>query len=396
MPRFDCVRTSNIERTPRVQQLEGMFDLKVGKVSQVKWSGHLPIEDRDWNIGLIVGPSGCGKSTIARELFGDSLVSGYEWSSTRSVVDGFPQSMTIKEVSQLLSSVGFSSPPNWLRPFGVLSNGEQFRVTVARALAEQPDLAVIDEFTSVVDRTVAQIGSAAVAKTVRNGGKKLVAVACHYDVIDWLQPDWIYQPHLNEFTWRCLRRRPEINLEIRRVHTDAWKIFAPHHYLNHSHHCAATSFCAFIDGVPVAFDSWMPFVGRLRKGDPRPIRRTHRNVCLPDFQGVGIGNALNETIASMWLALGSRPVLGSSHPAKVQALSHSKNWRLIRTGMVPGRDGGEPHLQVSRSSRRFTTTFEYIGPPMDEAQARELLAKTDKQPSLAAVARSIRAARKAR
>ena len=58
----------------------------------------------------------------------------------------------------------------WLRPFHVLSNGEQFRATIARALAESAkgrELVVIDEFTSVVDRTVAQIGSAAIAKTIR-------------------------------------------------------------------------------------------------------------------------------------------------------------------------------------------------------------------------------------
>src|SRR5439155_19760773 len=52
-------------------------------------------------------------------------------------------------------------------------------------------LPIFDEFTSVVDRTVAQIGSAAVAKTIRRSGKQLVAASCHYDVIEWLQPDWI-------------------------------------------------------------------------------------------------------------------------------------------------------------------------------------------------------------
>ncbi len=75
--------------------------------------------------------------------------------------------MAIKEITALLSSVGFSSPLAWLRPFEGLSIGERFRVTMARALAETRDLTVIDELTSVVDRTVAQIGSAAIAKTVR-------------------------------------------------------------------------------------------------------------------------------------------------------------------------------------------------------------------------------------
>ena len=78
--------------------------------------------------------------------------------------------MGIKYVTGLLSSVGFSSPPAWLRPVRVLSNGQQFRANLARTLAEKPGLAVVDEFTSGGDPTVAKVGVAAVAKTVRRGG----------------------------------------------------------------------------------------------------------------------------------------------------------------------------------------------------------------------------------
>ena len=165
MPVLEITHSTPIRRTPRVVQLEGLFDIPPAKRSELSWQVNLPIEEKTWQLGLIVGPSGCGKSTLARELFGKHLVSGYDWPTDRSLVDGFPAEMSIKEITLLLSSVGFSSPPSWLRPFGVLSNGEQFRATIARALAEQPDLVVIDEFTSVVDRTVAQIGSAAMAKT---------------------------------------------------------------------------------------------------------------------------------------------------------------------------------------------------------------------------------------
>src|SRR5204863_2808518 len=101
----------------------------------------------------------------------------------RSVLDGFPVDVPIKELIELLSSVGFSSPPAWLRPYHVLSTGQQFRVTLAWLLAAAPSdrLVVCDEYTSVVDRTVAQIGSAAVAKTVRRRGQRFVAVTCHED-----------------------------------------------------------------------------------------------------------------------------------------------------------------------------------------------------------------------
>ena len=43
--------------------------------------------------------------------------------------------MPIKDIVALLSAVGFASPPAWLRPFHVLSTGQQFRVTLALLLA---------------------------------------------------------------------------------------------------------------------------------------------------------------------------------------------------------------------------------------------------------------------
>src|SRR5690606_28713055 len=107
----------------------------------------------------------------------------------KSVVDAFPRGMSISDVTQLLSAVGFSSPPSWLRPFRCLSNGEQFRATLARTLAKPDKLVAVDEFTSVVGRDAARFGALAVAKTVRRQGRQFVAATCHDDVEAWLQPD---------------------------------------------------------------------------------------------------------------------------------------------------------------------------------------------------------------
>src|SRR5260370_13465940 len=148
-----------IVRTARVAQVEGLFDIPPTQKSQLEWDVHLPLEEKPWHIGLIVGPSGCGKSTVARALFGsrfDAQDSLPGWPQDQSILDGFPQDMPIKEVVGLLSSVGFSSPPSWLRPFRVLSTGEQFRVTLARLLAYVPDMVVMADYTSVVDPTLAQ------------------------------------------------------------------------------------------------------------------------------------------------------------------------------------------------------------------------------------------------
>lgn len=367
-------RSSPIVRSGRVMQLEGVFDVAPSERSTVTWRVSLPLHERPWHVGLIVGPSGCGKTTIARELFGDAYVRGFDWDPDHSLIDAFPDALSIKEITLLLSSVGFSSPPSWLRPFHVLSNGEQFRTLIARALAEKPELAVIDEFTSVVDRTVAKIGSTAIAKTVRRREGRFVAVSCHYDIEAWLDPDWVYEPATGHFQWRSLQRRPPIELAICRVPHQAWAIFAPHHYLTASLNHSATCFGAFVEGNLVAFDAWLPFVGKLSHGVGR---RGHRTVCLPDYQGVGIGNALFERIAAMWRGLDYRAFSGTGHPAEIARRIKSPNWKMTR---MPGRTARNHHsrgshaaLDRSRSSNRLMASFEHIGPPMPRAEAQAQL-----------------------
>lgn len=369
MTTINIMRNSEIVRSPRVMQLEGIFDVPPAERTELSWSVDINLPE-SWNIGLIVGPSGCGKTTIARELFGDHMIDQHPWGENTSILDDFPKSMSIKDITSLLSSVGFSSPPSWVRPYHVLSNGEQFRVSLARTLAESAEIAVVDEFTSVVDRTVAQIGSAAVSKTVRKRNMQFVAVSCHYDIVDWLEPDWVYQPHTGEFyTGRYLHQRPPIVLEIKRVHPDSWRIFAKHHYLDAGLNKTARCFVAFVDGNPAAFAAVLHFPHPKAKN----IKRAHRTVCLPDFQGVGIGNKLNETVASMCRALGYRFQSITGHPAMIKYRNNSPKWAMKRAPARMAIMGSSSKLNGwETQSSRYTASFEYVGPAMDLETARLL------------------------
>lgn len=211
-------RTVSVLPTPRVKQMQGLFDVAPAKASEQTWDVDLSGLPAEWNVGVIVGPSGAGKTTVARELFGQDLVAGWPWPDDKSILDGFPAGMGIKDITGLLSSVGFSSPPAWLRPFHVLSNGQQFRVNLARTLAEKPGLAVVDEFGSFVHQQVRQVAAAAVAKAVRRRGGQFVAVMCHADAVEYFEPDWIVevepgQPVRAKHV-RGLVRRPPIELGI--------------------------------------------------------------------------------------------------------------------------------------------------------------------------------------
>ena len=189
MPHFDIVKNNTASPTFRVESIRGTYDLQSRNIEE-HFEGNIELPKK-WNIGLIVGKSGSGKTTIAKELFNDFIVEDFQYTHD-SILDDMPKEVTVNDIIMALNSVGFSSPPNWLKPYSVLSNGEKMRCDIARAILENKDMFVFDEFTSVVDRNVAQIGSFALQKAIRRSDKKFIAVTCHYDVEDWLMPDWVF------------------------------------------------------------------------------------------------------------------------------------------------------------------------------------------------------------
>jgi ABC-type glutathione transport system ATPase component len=171
------------------------------------FKGSLPIEDTDWQVGVIVGRSGSGKTSIAKQLFPEAYIRGFVYSH-KCVLDDFPEDLETGEITKTLCNVGFASPPDWLKSYDCLSQGEKMRVDIARALCLDQNAIVFDEFTSVVDREIAKISAYAISKAVRRSKKKFIAVTCHYDVVDWLDPDWVFSTDTMEFSRKKELGRP--------------------------------------------------------------------------------------------------------------------------------------------------------------------------------------------
>ena len=195
--KFNITKETKPKETFRVSSVLNAFDLSIDKVKE-HFEGNIDIEGKDWNVGLIVGSSGSGKSTIAKELFKDGYIFEQNYSES-SVIDDMPKEKSVKEITKAFTSVGFASPPSWLKPYSVLSNGEKMRCDLAKSILEEKEIVVFDEFTSVVNREVAKTGSFAIQKAIRKLNKKFIAVGCHSDIIEWLQPDWIYNTDEQRF-----------------------------------------------------------------------------------------------------------------------------------------------------------------------------------------------------
>ena len=199
----------------RAARVKSLFNAEKG----YNWEKEveLPIEGLEWKIGLVVGASGSGKTSVGNRIFSEPIHDLYaDWDNDRPIVDCIAPGENFNTVTGALSAVGLGDVPAWLRPFNVLSNGEKFRAGLARLVCERPERVVIDEFTSVIDRQIAKVGAAAFAKTWRKGPGQVVLLSCHYDIIEWLQPDWVYDMNEARFYNRdCLRQsRPSLELQI--------------------------------------------------------------------------------------------------------------------------------------------------------------------------------------
>lgn len=152
------------------------------------------MNDKDFNIFLICGRSGSGKSTILRYV-ADKDINMPSYDNEKCVISQF-QKLTEEQACDLLSGVGLSSVPIWLRKPNQLSNGEKARLDVCKSIYDASEngenIVFIDEFTSVVNRDAAKSMSFALQRYARQNGMRLVIASCHFDIIDWLQPDYIF------------------------------------------------------------------------------------------------------------------------------------------------------------------------------------------------------------
>ena len=317
----------------RAARVKSLFNVETG--ANFSLEADIDLESAPWQIGVIVGPSGSGKTSMGRQLWGKQALYAPEWPTNAPVIDAIAPEGSFDEVTTALSSVGLGSVPTWLRPYGVLSNGEQFRANLARLIAEAPEQAVLDEFSSVVDRQIAQIGAGAFAKAWRRTKGQAVLLSCHYDILDWVQPDWVFDTGSGQFLRGSLWRRPRVDVELWQTNWRHWPVFEPHHYLKLPHMIAATNYVATVNGELVAH------VGVSTRAGMKEARAC-RLVVMPQWQGAGVGLRFLDAVCELWRTGQNRynkPMLTlfhTSHPGLATALRRSSSWTQVSANLVGG------------------------------------------------------------
>jgi ABC-type lipoprotein export system ATPase subunit len=330
----------------RAARVKSLFNVESG--CNVHIEAELPLNEQPWQVGVIVGPSGSGKTSIGQAI---GPLYAPRWPVSRPIIDAIAPRGSFDAVTAALSAVGLGTVPTWLRPYAVLSNGEQFRANLARLVCDAPKLTVVDEFSSVVDRQIARIGAGAFAKAWRRTTGKVVLLSCHYDILDWLQPDWIYDTASGQFEWGWHRPRPRIELEIREAKLRDYAFFEPHHYLKLPPMIASTPYVAWVGNEPVAHVAFSTRPGLVEA-------RACRLVVMPEWQGAGVGMHFLNALCERWLqghnryGLRLRTLFHTSHPGLAAALRRDPHWTQV-SGELIGGNKGRSQLSIINSNRKL-------------------------------------------
>lgn len=158
------------------------------------------------NILLVVGTSGSGKSVFLNSLDPDRTLDGnlvverngkltHSAGWLRPIRDDMPvfealaEKYTPQRTFVALSRVGLSEALAVIKPFWMLSRGQQYRAMIADLLLREEEVWLLDEFCTDLDPVTARIVAHNLRKQVIATGRvAFVAAANHGHYIDALRP----------------------------------------------------------------------------------------------------------------------------------------------------------------------------------------------------------------
>lgn len=183
---------SSVERTPRVLEVAEAFGLGLTNKEFVIYK-NLELEVNQGDVVYIQGQSGSGKSLLLRELAGKMRDNGLKVADLNEIV--LPEKPVIElvgantaDATRLLALAGISDAWIYIRKPSELSDGQRYRLKLAKVLESGADVWIADEFGAVLDRVCAKVIAFNLQKVARTQGKTLIVATTHTDLKDELGP----------------------------------------------------------------------------------------------------------------------------------------------------------------------------------------------------------------
>jgi ABC-type ATPase with predicted acetyltransferase domain len=184
---------TKVERTPRVLEIAEAFGIGLEDKEFVVFD-NLDVEVRKGDVVYITGQSGGGKSVLLRELATQMAARGQRVVNLDAIV--FEDKPLIDQIGtdtnhaiELLAVAGINDAYLYARKPSELSDGQRYRLRLAKAVESGAEVWVADEFLAVLDRTAAKVIAFSLQKTARRMGATLLVATTHTDMVPDLCPD---------------------------------------------------------------------------------------------------------------------------------------------------------------------------------------------------------------
>ncbi|WLR90984.1 ABC transporter [Shinella zoogloeoides] len=184
---------SNVERSQRVLEIGESFGLALSDKEFVIYD-NLKIDIDDGDIVYITGQSGSGKSLLLRDLKAQMAGEGKKIADLgdivledKPVIDLVGASTV--EATDYLAKAGISDAWIYIRKPSELSDGQRYRLKLAKIMEQDADVWIADEFGAVLDRVTAKIVAFNIQKVARRLGKTFMVATTHTDLGEELGPD---------------------------------------------------------------------------------------------------------------------------------------------------------------------------------------------------------------
>lgn len=194
--------TTRTKRSERVLQVAEAFGLGLEEKSFSIFN-NLDIEVNPGDVVFITGQSGSGKSQLLLELTRQMRLAGMDVRNIDEVelqdealIDQLGN--TMEEANSLLSRAGINDAYLLLRSPKELSDGQRYRLRIAKLFETNADVWVADEFGAVLDRVTAKTVAYNAQKLARQRGKILIVATTHDDLVAELGPSLTITKHFQE------------------------------------------------------------------------------------------------------------------------------------------------------------------------------------------------------
>ena len=371
---IEVILKSEVNKEFRCQVAANSLDIDVEKKS----IHHLKIDNINipdkWNIGLVYGNSGSGKTTMIKHLFGDKIFE-VKLDEDKPIINQLPEDMSYEDCAKMLNGIGLNSVPCWIRPVKTLSNGQRARAEAVYLMTQSDEIIFIDEWTSVVDRTVAKAMSLCLYKYAKRNNKRLVLCSCHVDILEWLNPDWMIDCNKQKFILPesedfFFNKREQLQFEIKEIDRASWKYFSKYHYLSERLPGGKLYlYGLFYNGNQIGFQcfaNYVPYTESEKLKKRKIIYHSNRTVIHPDYNGLGLGiKLINKTSELLLKKINCRIMAKFSSAPVYKAMIKQDVWKYLgfkrRFGKYRMGGGAKMTRKTGQREKGIKTyNFEYI------------------------------------